>query len=116
MANYASFAFYTGTYGGSLIPTEVEFDRMALRAEATIDYLTFDRIETATDAIKSCECELAEAEYRSLATGGKEVASEKVGTYSVTYATQTSERARQKAIVTRWLGHTGLMYRGGGAV
>ena len=116
MANYADYAFYTDTYGGTIIPTEVIFDRMALRAEATIDYLTFDRIETVTDAIKHCECELAEAEYRNMAAGGKEVASEKVGTYSVTYTTQASESARQKSIVSRWLGHSGLMYRGGGAV
>jgi len=54
--------------------------------------------------------------HRLQTTDGKEIASESVATYSVTYAvgndSEKSIQNRQKDIVKKWLGHTGLLYRG----
>lgn len=96
--SYASYSYYSDTYGGSMIPEE-QFDYCSARASEYIDQQTFERIsngvpEKLTSKVSSCCCELAEDIYRFSAvfTGGGSssgvgsgISSEKVGQYSVTY-------------------------------
>lgn len=97
------------------------FPFYARQASQVIDQYTFGRLEDVTDvpeAVRMCCCELAETEYRrekqQKDAGGK--TSEKVGTYSVSFATAqetavVAERER-RGIVMKWLADTGLCYQG----
>lgn len=111
-----NYDFYVNQYGGSLIP-EADFKRLAIKARAHIDHLTFGRIDwdMAGDNIKTCLCEVCEAEYRSeRAENGEAVTSESVGAVKVTYA-EGSRKSLERvvhSVVSKYLLHTGLMYRG----
>jgi hypothetical protein len=125
MAAYADFTYYTTTYLGTAI-VSANFARLALRASAVIDSLTFGRAapivtaatDTATiDLIKMATCAVAE-EYQAVeqdgSTGG--IKSESIGSHSVTYAdgaikTQTSNRRYSNAAAL-YLGDSGLMFQG----
>lgn len=108
--------YYKEQFGGTLVP-EADFKRLANKARAHIDYLTFGRIDwdSVGDNIKACICEVCEAEYRAeRVENGEVVASEKVGEVSVTYASSSSKNLSKTVhgIVSKYLMHTGLMYRG----
>lgn len=126
MATYADFAYYTTTFQGSAI-AQLDFPRAALRASAVIDQLTFDQVaaiitantDTATiGKIKMATCAVAE-EYQRLDAvngGNKEIASERVDSYSVTYV-QGADDAKAKLAILRdvaklYLWNTGLLYGG----
>ncbi|MBQ8298020.1 MAG: hypothetical protein IJX77_09595 [Ruminococcus sp.] len=116
---YADYSFYTGTYHGSLIP-EQEFSYREARAAEYINYMTSDRITpelleadgAAALKIKSCCCALAEGDYRFERNSDK--SAEKVGNYSVTYnnRSENSYKLDKAGIVDRYLGNTGLLFRG----
>lgn len=93
---YASYEFYTETFGGSL--KKADFQRYELRAEAYIRYLTYvngDIFATEDDAVKMAVCAAAEViavNVRKDAETGVEVGrsqkkSETIDGYSVAYAT-----------------------------
>ncbi len=130
---YASFEEYRLVYGGSLFCTEPQFAPYAKRASDYIDAVTFGRI---TDGrvligeterlIKKCCCALAE-NYRyydaktadSNENGTK--SAETIGKYSVTYSNPPDSlesisggtfEEYQYNTALRYLGRTGLMYRG----
>ena len=114
---YADYAYYTDTYKGAVIDT-ASFDLYAGKATQTIKLYTFNRIadDSVPDEAKMCCCELAEALFKADKEDTKGIASEKVGEYSVTYA---SPEAREKilmastvSIINTWLAMTGLLYRG----
>lgn len=116
---YADFEFYTTSYLGDAI-AESDFDRLALRASAIIDRLTFGRAADDTDnetAIKNAMCAVAE-EIQTIAaevaTGY--VTSETVGSHSVTYASTVSstmsDNDRYHAAAKLWLESTFLMFAG----
>jgi hypothetical protein len=122
---YADYAFYTGTYLGTAIAS-ADFSRLAQRAAEVIDELTFQRaagvITDATDTdtiaqIKLANCALAEDIQTAEASGNTDgIASESVGTYSVTYksnsrASMTREQVF-RSTAKRYLGQTYLMYPG----
>lgn len=114
---YIDYGFYKTNWNGKA--SEASFNQLNIRATSIIDYYTFNRLkclETVDDNIKYAICELLDELYRREATGGKEVTSETVGTYSITYATsQDNDKSienKQKSIIKKWLGHTGLLYRG----
>lgn len=116
---YIDYSYYTDTYKGSSIP-ESAFDRVANKAQAKVDYYTFNRIdktESYMDKVKMCCCELAEQIYsHDSAKTGNGIASEKVYDYSVTYVGQKEiEQALNNNInttINEWLAMTGLLYRG----
>jgi hypothetical protein len=124
MAVYADYTFYTTDYLGTAI-SSANFARLALRASAVIDQLTFNRAaaviladedaETVL-AIQNATCAVAE-EYQTIEnSGGIGIKSESIGSNSVTYVegskqTQTQERRLSNSAKT-YLGLTGLMYRG----
>nr|DAQ38471.1 MAG TPA: Head Tail Connector Protein [Caudoviricetes sp.] len=115
---YINYEFYKTNWGGKV--PETNFNQLNIKATSIIDFYTFNRVkelETINDNIKYAICELIDGLYRLEGTEGKEVASEKVGTYSVTYAINNKEgidhvKKKQRDIVAKYLGHTGLMYRG----
>lgn len=114
---YLDYDFYKTNWGNK-VPEE-DFTQLNIKATQIIDYYTFNRLknlEIIDDDVKYAICELIDDMHRLKATGGKEIASEKVGTHSITYATSSNSddtvKKKQKDIVKKWLGHTGLMYRG----
>ena len=120
--SYADEGFYTDRYLLGRKPViSAGFDFYSRQASQVIDRYTFGRLKKITtipEAVRLCCCELAEAEFsrekQKRDSGGK--ASEKIGTYSVSFASSgesDSVYAREQgAIVMKWLGDTGLCYQG----
>jgi hypothetical protein len=125
MAVYATYSYYTGTFLGTAIAS-ADFARLALRASAVIDQVTFNRAaaivlaatETATiDLIKMATCAVAEAYQTNEADGsGGGIKSESIGSNSVTYrdgANATlSDNEKLSRAAKLYLASTGLMYPG----
>lgn len=93
----------------------------ARQASCIIDQYTYGRLAevgAVPEVVQMCCCELAEMEYtkakRQNESGGK--TSEKVDSYSVSYASATeTEKAaatETRKVILKWLGDTGLCYRG----
>lgn len=128
---YADYNFYVSSFYGNVIPEE-EYAAAALRASQFLDYYTMNRAKDNADleAVKMACCALAE-EYYAIETSQRlamqtdgEMQSQTVGSYSVTYRSKADTartiaaeaRGRMVAIARQHLAHTGLLYRGGGAV
>lgn len=117
--SYADYTYYTGTYLGTAIASG-DFDRLALRASAWIDRLTFQRAaaDTAnTNAIKNAMCAIAEDIQNTEANGGVDaIQSESIGQNSVTYGAMSSKLASAGETYLQtaslYLGSTGLLYPG----
>lgn len=115
---YADYTYYIDIYKGRILP-ERDFNYLSERAAEFMDNVTFGRIKTQNcalfeDNIKKCNCELAEYAYKSDVI--KNITSETIGDYSVSYA-QCAQRAadirkNQYQITAKHLLNTGLMYRG----
>lgn len=93
----------------------------ARSASQVIDRYTFNRlkdIEEIPEPVQMCCFELAESECRrekqQKEAGGK--TSEKIGTYSVSFASAQESIAatsrEQCSIIMKWLADTGLCYQG----
>lgn len=109
---YADYEFYTEQFGGSVIP-QGAFNRHSLRAGRFLDQVTFGRIKQVTLAIQLATCEIAEAHYNAQEHEGKEIASESVGSQSITYvATGKQFEAKCYDLAKLYLGGTNLLYRG----
>lgn len=125
---YADESFYTDQYLLGRKPVvSTGFLYYARQASRIMDQYTFNRLadvleDEIPEEVKMCCCELAESVYRyekqKSESEGK--TSEKIGTYSVTFGTmqETADSAakEQGKIIRRWLGNTGLCYRGCGHV
>jgi hypothetical protein len=129
MASDVEDTCYTGTYLGNLI-SSADFPRLALRASAVIDRVTFNRAaaivtagtELATiDLIQMATCEVAEQQLtnETLAAnnnGNVGIKSESVGSHSVTYIENAdatlSDNDKLKRSAALYLGQTGLMFPG----
>ena len=118
MANgpYADYSYYSSQYYGSTIPPG-EFMRLAARASEYIDYITFGRAREHSndDEVKRATCAVAEGLHKQ--EQGGEVTMRTVGPWTEQYAASEYAAARSparklKAIAARYLGGTGLMYRG----
>ena len=122
MGIYADNNFYTNEYFQGKNPTiSAGFDYYARDASRIIDLYTFGRLEGVEDVpidVRFCCCELAELicenESQSRDTGNK--TSERIGSYSVGFSSKAdreeSFKSKQYDIVIKWLGNTGLCYRG----
>ena len=110
---YADFQYYKDTFLGNVIE-EIEFPRLSLRASEYIDAHTggvIPRLSAIPEEVQKATCAVAEKiqTYESEA----EVASESVGSYSVTYKTSNATYEQELGKVLRlYLGNTGLLYRG----
>ncbi len=122
---YATYSYYTSTFLGTAI-AEADFPRLALRASAHIDRVTFNRAaaiitaNTETDnvtAIKNATCEVAEEIQRQESAANVDgVTSESQGQYSVSYGANSNRaKSNQSKIETAarlWLENTFLMFGG----
>jgi len=113
---YADYKYYTEEFCGTLIPQN-DFPYFAARASEYIDWQTFGRLEKVIPEeyeakVRSCCCALAESEYSF--NRKADISSEKNGIYSVTYQAKSSaeHNAAKIRIISRYLGNTGLLYRG----
>lgn len=119
---YADEPFYNDNYLLGRKPViSAGFDFYARASSRVIDLYTFNRIPHLTgipESVRMCCCELSESEFRKekqqRESGGK--TSEKVGSYSVSFAAaqESAEAAskEQRDIIMKWLGDTGLCYKG----
>lgn len=134
---YADYDYYRNEYFGNAIQ-ESDFQRLALHASQYIDYIARGKARADIEEVKMCCCalaeqqqtietakELAQANLSAGATGGAEVQSETVGSWSRSYRStgeiaktvaeiEENGRAAQLEIARRYLTNTGLLYRGGG--
>lgn len=134
---YADFAYYMDIFSGTLITNENTFCTFAERASEFIDTATFDRLADAEllnchkTKIQKCACALTEQFFRRNAAVSNDFlnqenipkTSESIGSYSVSYAnpldymqeismTDSDFQKLLKSTVLRYLGNTGLLYRG----
>lgn len=121
---YAEELFYTDTYLSGRKPViRTGFKYYAREASKVIDQYTFNRLSKIPESdikedVKMCCCELAEQCFRMEKQKKESVGktSEKVGTHSVTYAAGSdisrNDAAEKRNIIMKWLGNTGLCYRG----
>lgn len=134
---YVDFEFYQEKFHGNSIQEEAQFRTFAERASEFIDTVTFDRLadaelfETHKNKIQKCACALTEQFFkRNTAICGDFLnqenmpkTSESIGNYSVTFSThvdyikeismsETDFQKSLKSIILRYLGNTGLLYRG----
>ena len=131
---YADFPCYQDGYCGTTITDAMAFRTAAARASEYMDSVTFGRIRPdmlhspLAPAIQNCCCALAEAmvTYQLNGTTAAESSAKKSETqhsYSVTYATPVETLGALLGsnatiqdylyqIAMRYLGHTGLLYRG----
>jgi hypothetical protein len=124
MAVYATYSDYTGSYLGTAIASG-GFGKLALRASAYIDLLTYNRaaavVTAATDTatillIKLATCAVADELQNAEIGAGEGIQSERIGNSSVTYTTnsyaQMTRSQRISKAAALYLASTGLMYRG----
>jgi lysozyme family protein len=100
---YVDYSYYMNTYKGSKITSESEFVSSERKAELYLNRETYGNITSETDIsdnVKMCICELAEASYSfESVTHDKSITSERVGDYSVSYASQVeTDNNYKKAI------------------
>ena len=134
---YADFRYYQDFFLGTLISDEAMFRTFSERASEFIDTATFDRLTGAEllnrhkIKIQKCVCALAELFFRrNMAflngvpdSDNMPKTSESIGAYSVSMAnpydyiqeismTDDDFRKSLKNTVLRYLGNTGLLFRG----
>ena len=130
---YATYKEYQTIYTGTLFKSKEQFVPCAKRASEYMDAVTFGRLESGVpeehaEKVKKCCCALAENFFYydakmqpdAIVSGGAKQ-SESIGKYSVTYSnpldslgtlTGGSFETYQYNTALRYLGRTGLMYRG----
>lgn len=118
--SYADYNFYVTEFHGDVIPDEA-FDKYAQRASDYLDYITMGKAKSyddTTDALAKACCAVAEqidlADSVGVAAGM--VASETVGSHSVSYRSGAEMKASLDASMLNaaqmYLLSTGLLYRG----
>lgn len=121
MVSYTTKEYYTEKYlqGRQAVIDTASFPLLAQKATQRIKQYTGTNIietEPLIDEVQMCCCEVAEALFKYGQEDTKEIASEKVGEYSVSYVTPEAREkllsASIRSIVYNWLGMTGLLYRG----
>ena len=98
MKTYATYSFYTDTYGGA--GAEVEFNRNAYKASRFIDKITFGRAGAVTDPdtadlLAYAVCEMVDqlTAEAAAAVDGKTVKSVSNDGYSVSFVTEADGAA-----------------------
>ncbi len=107
---YADYAYYTGTYGGALVP-EGDWLRVSEGAEAYLSGITGGRADPGDDRVRRAACAAAEELWRQEQGGA--LKSQTVGSWKKTYAGSESATpaGRLYAAAALWLGETGLLCR-----
>lgn len=120
---YTTFDYYANTYcGGEPVVQATVFPKMLLKSQSIIDMHTFNRLKiynVQPEEVQNCCCELIEsinAYENRIKENPSGISSEKIKNYSVTY--ESAENMKKKFeddsinIIHRWLGRTGLLFRG----
>lgn len=98
---YADYAYYQGTYCGSLL-TEEQWPAASRAADAYIDRITFDRLQRGApvdDAVRMAACALAEVAGRYQTAAAERtpgLASATNDGYSESYAGTAADLAAQE--------------------
>lgn len=117
---YADYNFYTDTYlsGKAAVISAADWTYYERLAEYYVRNHTLARSDSYTDGdeVKLATCELAE-QYYSYDHDEKytrDISSEHVGEYSVTYTAHTDAAKAEdlKAIMAKYLSLTGLLFKG----
>jgi hypothetical protein len=125
MAVYATYNYYTTVFLGTAIASP-NFARLALRASAVIDQLTYQRAAAiivantpaaTVTAIEMATCAVAEEVQSQELSGGMDgIQSESIGSNSVSYAENSRARLTNTAKLTEaarlYLSSTSLMFKG----
>jgi len=114
---YADYEFYSATYSGNTV-SEGDFTRLAAKASAYIDKVTFGRASQHTDdeRLKNCCCELCEIYSRTDDSGGMLKQSETVGSWSYSLNSAAADKTAEDmaySVCRTWLPAEWL-YRGVG--
>lgn len=127
---YVNYGYYESKYLLGREPTVPEDDFMfwEKQTERALNQHTFGRLTTdtelLTDEVKDCACELAELLYQADKSTQQVIAQGGVlqsysndgesGTFDLSQSTFTEEGKAKKIseIIHRYLGNTGLLYRG----
>ena len=112
---YATWEYYLNTWEG-LVTDRSEFKRLARKASAFLDSVTFYNIDdtwAADDRVRDACCAMVDLSHE-YATGARGIASESTGSESISYKTDdgTTEKTELALIARQYLGNTGLLYRG----
>ena len=118
---YATYDYYTAEWYGTIITDSADFDKYAQRASDYLDYITMGKAKSyddTNDALAKACCAIAEqidlADSVGVAAGM--VASESVGSHSVSYRSGAEMKASLDASMLNaaqmYLLSTGLLYRG----
>lgn len=117
---YASYEYYTKQYYGSAI-SEDEWERLSKAATDAVNRATFYRMdgwpdEKILDVVRDAVCAVAELIQQREVEEARGITSENNDGYSVSYrdsGTRDFFRNELWATIKGYLGHTGLMFRGG---
>lgn len=127
---YVNYGYYESKYLLGREPTVPEDDFMfwEKQTERVLNQYTFGRLtadtEFLTDEVKDCACELAELLYQADRSAQQAAVQGGVlqsysndgesGTFDLSQSTFTEEGKAKKIseIIHRYLGNTGLLYRG----
>lgn len=127
---YVNYGYYESKYLLGREPTVPEDDFMfwEKQTERALNQYTFGRLtadtELLTDEVKDCACELAELLYQADRSAQQAAVQGGVlqsysndgesGTFDLSQSTFTEEGKAKKIseIIHRYLGNTGLLYRG----
>lgn len=120
MTALISYEFYTGTYGGDVVPQSA-FARIAVKATAIIGVFTRGRADAEDaetgEAVKLAACAVSDIVYRSEAGSGRLPISEGIaGDYNATYESgqgaarfmQVCYTAARPFLITTGLLHMGV--------
>ncbi|BCK01603.1 head-tail connector protein [Anaerocolumna chitinilytica] len=117
MNNYANYAYYQDTYKGAVLDA-ASFDVYARQATVYLKLQTSNRVDdnSIPDEVKMCCCDISELTYKADKARHSGAASEKVGSYSVSYESNADIdkklMSESYTSLIAWLGTTGLLYRG----
>lgn len=107
------YGFYKTVYGGELIPSDMIFYRICLKASNFIRKTTFDRIKEGdiSDEVQIAICEISDELYNNEKIGLK--TTETVGNHTISYI-QLSENELNKKIysIAKTYLPNELLYRG----
>lgn len=112
---YADYEYYKNEYRGNVVKNEDDFLRLAPRASAWLDRLTYGRSKDHADEepVKMACCAVSEVMLRQESANGQEIIAEANDGVSVSYASsgKSADRTLYDAAAL-YLMSTGMMYRG----
>lgn len=112
---YADYKYYKNEYHGNVVKTEDDFLRLAPRASAWLDRLTFGRSKDnfIEEPVKMACCSVCDELFRQEPTDGREITAEANDGVSIAYASGGKSANRKLYDATAlYLMSTGMMYRG----